>query len=150
MTDDAEVFDLAVWLHQQYEDVAADVGWETQEGTSVDFDDLPTKNRDAMIRLAFRLLDFGERNALVEVTSPGADADDDLPEGTVDMALYGNDMPGGGCVNHWPFWPHDIPQQGDVIELSDGEWRVTRRVFGPSNDTVRVYADPPPEAVGKS
>lgn len=47
--------ELAVWLHEQYEDIAASVGWETQDGTSVDFSELPEDNREVMLELASRI-----------------------------------------------------------------------------------------------
>ena len=48
--------DLARWLHREYEEIAADVGWQTQDGTSVPFEDLPPENREVMVQLAERIL----------------------------------------------------------------------------------------------
>lgn len=47
---------LAEWLHTTYDEIAADVGWQTQEDTRVPFADLPDENREVMRRLAARLL----------------------------------------------------------------------------------------------
>ena len=44
--------ELAEWLHNTYERIAKQVGWKTQEGTSVKFNDLPEKNKSVMLRLA--------------------------------------------------------------------------------------------------
>ena len=49
--------ELAAWLHDEYEEIAVDVGWETQDGTSVPFDELPDENQEVMLRLADRILD---------------------------------------------------------------------------------------------
>lgn len=49
--------ELAAWLHREYEEIAVEVGWETQDGTSVPFDDLPDDNREVMLQLADRLLE---------------------------------------------------------------------------------------------
>lgn len=48
--------ELAEWLHNEYEDIAVEVGWETQDGTSVPFDELPDDNKQVMLKLADRLL----------------------------------------------------------------------------------------------
>lgn len=146
MPSDAEVYGLARWLHEQYEEIAADVGWDTQEGTSVDFDELPHKNRDVMIRMAMRLFAEAQKDA---DGIPAFVGDDDAADDTVEIALYGNDDPSGGCVNYWPVWGQDVPQRGDRIRLSDGEWTVTHRVFKPG-EPVEVYAEPPEGARGKS
>lgn len=44
--------ELAEWLHDTYERLAKQVGWKTQDGTSVKFKDLPEKNKSVMLRLA--------------------------------------------------------------------------------------------------
>ncbi|UTF56004.1 hypothetical protein [Natronosalvus rutilus] len=51
--DDVEAF--AEYLHEQYEEAAADAGWQTQDGTSVPFDELPEENRETMLGLARRV-----------------------------------------------------------------------------------------------
>ena len=48
---------LARWLHHIYEQKAGDNGWDTQDGTSVDFSDLPEENRETMLAVAGELLD---------------------------------------------------------------------------------------------
>ena len=48
-------FSLAIWLHDNYEDVARQSGWDTQDKCKVGFHDLPEKNKITMIELAIRL-----------------------------------------------------------------------------------------------
>ncbi len=45
-------YDLAVWLHDTYEKIALDEGWETQKASRVSFDNLPDSNKQTMLRLA--------------------------------------------------------------------------------------------------
>ena len=45
-------YDLAVWLHENYERIAADENWQTQKVSRVSFDDLPDANKQTMLRLA--------------------------------------------------------------------------------------------------
>ena len=52
--------ELAEWLHNEYEEIAVEVGWETQDGTSVPFDELPEDNKQVMLKLADRLLTLYE------------------------------------------------------------------------------------------
>lgn len=52
--DDEE---LALWLHNTYEEIAAEVGWETQVDDASSLDELPEKNREVMVRLAKRILE---------------------------------------------------------------------------------------------
>lgn len=47
--------ELAKWMHDQYEEIASEMGWNTQESTKVEFEDLPASNRATMIELAHRL-----------------------------------------------------------------------------------------------
>ncbi len=49
---------LAKWLHDNYEEVAKHKEWNTQENCKVDFDTLPDVNKQTMIDIAQRLLDF--------------------------------------------------------------------------------------------
>jgi len=48
---------LARWLHHIYEQQASEKGWDTQDGTSVDFAELPKENRETMLAVADELLD---------------------------------------------------------------------------------------------
>jgi hypothetical protein len=48
-------FELARFLHENYEEIAIDAGWKTQKGTSVPFRQLPEENREVMLRLARRV-----------------------------------------------------------------------------------------------
>ncbi len=44
--------DLARWLHNNYERISKDIGWDTQKDCKVEFDDLPKKNKSVMLRMA--------------------------------------------------------------------------------------------------
>lgn len=46
---------FAVWLHNQYEEIAKDKKWNTQEKCKVDFWSLPRENQETMIELAIRI-----------------------------------------------------------------------------------------------
>ena len=48
-------FELAEWLHDNYEELAKANDWQTQEITRVKFNDLPQANKDTMLALADRL-----------------------------------------------------------------------------------------------
>ena len=50
--------ELAKWLHDNYEEVAKQKDWNTQENCEVEFDTLPDANKQTMIEIAQRLLDF--------------------------------------------------------------------------------------------
>ncbi len=49
---------LAKWLHDNYEEVAKEKEWNTQENCKVEFDALPNANKQTMIEMAERILDF--------------------------------------------------------------------------------------------
>jgi hypothetical protein len=60
MTDADELAEaVARQDHVFYNRAAEQVGWETQEVTRVDFDDLPEVNRRAMVLKARWMLDAG-------------------------------------------------------------------------------------------
>lgn len=44
--------ELAEWLHNTYERISAEVGWETQKKCRTKFADLPAKNKSVMVRVA--------------------------------------------------------------------------------------------------
>ena len=48
--------ELAKFMHDTYEGVAKQEGWETQEKCRVDFNDLPDRNRLTMLRVAEAVL----------------------------------------------------------------------------------------------
>jgi metal-sulfur cluster biosynthetic enzyme len=48
---------LAEWMHEQYEEIAREVGWKTKKSCQVKFEDLPEKNREVMMRLAKRIIE---------------------------------------------------------------------------------------------
>lgn len=50
--------ELAKWLHDNYEAVAKEKDWNTQQSCKVEFDTLPDANKRTMIEIADRLLDF--------------------------------------------------------------------------------------------
>jgi len=50
--------ELAKWLHNNYEEVAKDENWNTQDNCKVEFDTLPDANKRTMIEIAERLLNF--------------------------------------------------------------------------------------------
>ena len=50
--------ELAKWLHENYEAVAKDENWNTQQSCKVEFDALPDANKRTMIEIADRLLNF--------------------------------------------------------------------------------------------
>lgn len=49
---------LAKWLHDNYEAVAKENDWNTQQSCKVEFDALPDANKRTMIEIADRLLNF--------------------------------------------------------------------------------------------
>lgn len=50
---------MAEWLHNNYEEIALNNGWKTQEDCQVPFLDLPKENKQTMIELCERLLNSG-------------------------------------------------------------------------------------------
>ena len=50
--------ELAKWLHDNYEAVAEEQNWNTQQSCKVEFDTLPDANKRTMIEIADRLLNF--------------------------------------------------------------------------------------------
>ena len=48
--------ELAVFMHNRYEELATFYGWSTQEKTKVNFEELPIENKDLMLHLADDLL----------------------------------------------------------------------------------------------
>jgi len=54
--DSDDIREMAEWLHEVYEHEAEMAGWNTQDGTSTAFDDLPEANKKVMLGLASKLL----------------------------------------------------------------------------------------------
>jgi len=50
--------ELAKWLHDNYEAVAKEQNWNTQDKCKVEFGTLPDANKRTMIEIADRLLNF--------------------------------------------------------------------------------------------
>lgn len=48
--------ELAMFLHRAYEEAAEKNDWETQDGTSVEFEELPEENQQTMIDVASAVL----------------------------------------------------------------------------------------------
>lgn len=49
---DLKVYNLAVIMHEQYEQAALETGWKTQESCQANFDNLPEKNKKVMLKVA--------------------------------------------------------------------------------------------------
>ena len=47
---------LANWMHDQYEEISMEKGWDTQKKCKVEFEDLPEENREVMFELAKRII----------------------------------------------------------------------------------------------
>ena len=47
---------MAEWLHNNYEEIALNNGWKTQEDCQVPFCNLPKENKETMIELCERFL----------------------------------------------------------------------------------------------
>lgn len=53
-----EVRKLAVFMHEEYEKIARDEDWQTQERTQVPFEELPRENLETMLILAKRVYEY--------------------------------------------------------------------------------------------
>jgi hypothetical protein len=47
---------MAEWFHNNYEEIAIEEGWQTQDKCRVEFKDLPESNRATMIKVCERWL----------------------------------------------------------------------------------------------
>ena len=56
MKDKYNEFELAEWLHINYEAISKKEDWKTQEKCQVKFEDLPRENVRVMIELAKRII----------------------------------------------------------------------------------------------
>lgn len=54
--EDEKAEKLAIWMHEQYEEISKQARWKTQKKCQVKFKDLPEENKQVMIALAKRLL----------------------------------------------------------------------------------------------
>lgn len=54
---------MAEWLHNNYNEVADLAEWKVQVGTKTNFNSLPANNKQTMLLLASRLLEFLEDNS---------------------------------------------------------------------------------------
>ena len=57
MIETLTVGQLAEWLHNNYEEIAKEVNWKTQEKCKVPFEELPKENKQVMIRLSIMILE---------------------------------------------------------------------------------------------
>ena len=57
-TEFDKVLRVAKMMHRRYEFHAKRVGWKTQDGCSVPFDNLPTANKEVMIGLARDVIEW--------------------------------------------------------------------------------------------
>jgi hypothetical protein len=48
--------EIAVMFHDYYEKIAKEVGWKTQDGCGVPFNNLPDKNKQVMLKVADKVL----------------------------------------------------------------------------------------------
>lgn len=56
VNSERDIEEMAEFLHDQYEECASESGWQTQDGTSVDFEDLPNANKQTMRMVARELI----------------------------------------------------------------------------------------------
>ena len=49
-------YDLAKWLHEQYEEISQEANWTTQKKCQVKFINLPVENKAVMIEMAKRIV----------------------------------------------------------------------------------------------
>ncbi|WNH10033.1 hypothetical protein [Thalassobellus suaedae] len=50
---------MAEWLHNNYEEIALNNGWKTQDDCQVPFLELPKENKETMIELCDRFINGG-------------------------------------------------------------------------------------------
>jgi hypothetical protein len=56
LTAKSEPKQMAKWFHEAYEEIAKEIGWETQDNCKTEFDELPEKNKETMIKVCERWL----------------------------------------------------------------------------------------------
>ena len=56
-----EIRDLAIFMHEEYEKIAKEKGWNTQEKTRVEFDELPEENKQVMLTLAKKIIEMQDK-----------------------------------------------------------------------------------------
>lgn len=57
-----DLWNMAVFFHKTYENQSKEVGWKTQEKCRVAFQDLPEKNRIAMLRTCALVIEWINKN----------------------------------------------------------------------------------------
>ena len=57
-----DVFEMAKFMHNKYEELAKKEGWNTQDKCKVEFEKLPEANKRVMLGLAFGIIDWMNKN----------------------------------------------------------------------------------------
>jgi len=57
--------DLAVFMHNEYEKIAKEKCWNTQKKTQVKFDKLPEENKETMLEIARRVMNWFENQGVI-------------------------------------------------------------------------------------
>jgi len=63
---DSEVWELARFIHDIYEEEASKNGWETQKTTRVAFENLPKENRATMLNVAAAVLNVWVKKTKID------------------------------------------------------------------------------------
>ena len=58
MSYSVKVYNLAKFIHEKYEALSIEEGWETQAPCKVEFDDLPEANLKVMIGVAGSIIEY--------------------------------------------------------------------------------------------
>ena len=58
------VKDLAIFMHNEYEKIAKEKGWNTQKKTQVKFNKLPEENKETMLEIARRVMTWFENQGV--------------------------------------------------------------------------------------
>ena len=53
-----KIYDLAKFMHERYEALSKDEGWETQSTCRVEFEDLPEENKKVMLGVAGSVIGY--------------------------------------------------------------------------------------------
>lgn len=56
--------ELAIFIHNTYEELSKKTGWDTQKSCKVEFDSLPEKNKKVMLGIANEILQYTEKRVL--------------------------------------------------------------------------------------
>ena len=64
---DKEIYELAQFMHDDYEDYAKKVGWKSQKKCQTLFDELPPANKEVMLWVAKSVKDKIEKRLIEEI-----------------------------------------------------------------------------------